>query len=142
LKTALINLHGRGIRPGDVTIREDGEVIIHVEWIYIGRAVRDRKTRIQRIPESRWRNDYKEGRDGTLEEIIAKYEADTLANPELLARLQALKRKTPATKDSDCVTSLDASPLHAGKPSRENIRKESTSSSLKRSGTLRGPTSA
>jgi Domain of unknown function (DUF4326) len=89
--TTLINLHGLHLRKGDAVMREDGEVIIRNAWIYIGRYIRWLK-----IPESRWRNDYKEGRDGTLEEIIAKYEADTLANPELLARLPALKGKTLA----------------------------------------------
>jgi hypothetical protein len=92
-KTTLINLHGRHIRPGDAVIRKDGEVISRNQWIYIGRAVRDRKTGILRIPESRWYNRFKEGEDGTFEEIIAKYEAGILANPELLARLPVLKGK-------------------------------------------------
>ena len=86
--TTLINLHGLHLRKGDAVMREDGEVIIRNAWIYIGRYIRWLK-----IPESRWRNDYKEGRDGTLEEIIAKYEADTLANRSCLPGCPRSKAK-------------------------------------------------
>jgi hypothetical protein len=53
-KTTLIALHVRGIRSGDAIIRDDGEVIIRRRWIY---------------------TPLKEVRDGTREELIAKFEA-------------------------------------------------------------------
>ena len=56
---------------------------------YIGRAVGRAGFR-----GSIWGNPYQEGRDGTLEEVLAKYEAHVLGSPELLAQLPELDGKT------------------------------------------------
>ena len=76
-KTTLIDLRARGIRSGDAIIRDDGEGIIRKRWIYIDRAVRYPESYWggRGIPKSRWHNPFEEGRDGTREEIIAKFEA-------------------------------------------------------------------
>jgi hypothetical protein len=75
-KDDLINLHARGIPSGDAIIRDDGEVIIRNRWIHIDRAVRypESYRGSRGIPQSRWHNPFKEGRDGTREEVIAKFE--------------------------------------------------------------------
>jgi hypothetical protein len=83
--TTLINLHGRGVRPGEAVIRDDGEVLIR-GWIYIGRA----QPRLG-IPQSQWCNRFHVGRDGTHEDVVAAYEEYIAACPALLARLPALK---------------------------------------------------
>jgi Domain of unknown function (DUF4326) len=55
--------------------------------VYIGR-------RHPRFPEgSIWGNPFKIGRDGTREEVVAKFEAYILAKPRLLAQLHKLKGK-------------------------------------------------
>lgn len=51
--------------------------------VYIGRG-------------SRWGNPYKIGRDGSREEVIAKYERYLLSSPNLLGALPTLKGKTLA----------------------------------------------
>ena len=53
---------------------------------YIGRAMPR-----QHIPASIWGNPFYVGRDGTREEVIAKYRAYLLGRPDLLARLPELK---------------------------------------------------
>lgn len=40
-----------------------------------------------------WGNPYEIGKDGTREEVIAKYEAHLLSSPELMARLPELRGK-------------------------------------------------
>jgi hypothetical protein len=87
-KTTLINLHGQRVRPGDATIAKDGEVIIN-GWIYIGR-----KDRWLKIPESMWHNPFHEGRDGTREEVIKKFETYILADRYLRIHARTLKGRT------------------------------------------------
>lgn len=43
---------------------------------------------------SKWGNPYKTGPDGTLEEVLAKYEAYVLGNAYLMSCLHELKGKT------------------------------------------------
>jgi len=43
---------------------------------------------------SKWANPFKEGKDGTREEVIEKYRQRILANPELLKQLPELRGKT------------------------------------------------
>ena len=45
------------------------------------------------LPETKWANPFKIGRDGTREEVIAKYEAWLRAQPELIAALPELRGK-------------------------------------------------
>jgi hypothetical protein len=56
--------------------------------VYIGRRNNRKK-----LPESIWHNPFVIGKDGTREEVLAKYEAYILAQPELLAQLHTLKGK-------------------------------------------------
>ena len=44
-------------------------------------------------PQSKWANPFVEGKDGTREEVIAKYEQWILAKPELLKDLPELRGK-------------------------------------------------
>lgn len=55
--------------------------------IYIGRANRD-------LPESRWANPFKIGKDGTREQVVAKYEAWLPTQPDLMENLSELRDKT------------------------------------------------
>lgn len=52
-------------------------------FLYIGRGVRGQ-------PASPWKNPYRVGRDGTLDQVLARYAADLDANTALLARLPEL----------------------------------------------------
>lgn len=54
--------------------------------IYIGRANGD-------LPESKWANPFVIGKDGTRDEVIAKYEEWIRGKPELMAALPELKGK-------------------------------------------------
>ncbi len=56
--------------------------------VYIGRAV----PRLG-LPASPWANPYRIGRDGDRAEVIAKYRAWILTQPELMARLPELRGK-------------------------------------------------
>lgn len=65
--------------------------VVHVKdnvpgAVYIGRA-----TPRQGLKASIWCNKYKIGSDGSREEVIAKYRADLLNDPELLAQLPTLR---------------------------------------------------
>jgi hypothetical protein len=53
--------------------------------VYIGREMRR-----YGLKESRWANKFKIGRDGTRDEVIARYEQWVLAQPELVAALPEL----------------------------------------------------
>ena len=58
--------------------------------VYIGR----RQTRGgYRLPESKWANKLKEPRDGTRDEVIAKYAARVMERPDLMAALPELRGK-------------------------------------------------
>jgi hypothetical protein len=46
-----------------------------------------------RLPASKWANPFKIGRDGTREEVIAKYRAWLVQQPELMATLPELQGK-------------------------------------------------
>jgi len=69
-----------------VNIKDDPSIIHHPDFVYIGRA-----NRYYGLPESKWANHYREGRDGTRDEVILKY----LQNmpPELLADIEELRGK-------------------------------------------------
>lgn len=58
--------------------------------VYIGRRVRAGKRVYEASP---WANPYRIGRDGTREEVVAKYRAWLLDRPVLLARLPELRDK-------------------------------------------------
>ena len=91
--TTVINLSGKHIKPSDVSVRMDGEIIVRNQWIYIGREVP-----WCRLYESDWRNPFKLPWKHTPEqraEVIWKYEHEHLASrPDLLARLPMLKGQT------------------------------------------------
>lgn len=57
--------------------------------VYIGRG----NSRCN-LPASKWANPYIVGKDGTQEEVVAKYEEWLMTQPELLAALPELKGKT------------------------------------------------
>jgi hypothetical protein len=57
------------------------------DHVYIGRRTPNG------WPDSPWRNPFKIGRDGTWEEVIAKYEARIRTRPDLLAALPELRGK-------------------------------------------------
>ncbi len=59
--------------------------------VYIGRS-----NPWMGLKQSIWHNPFKEGRDGTLEEVIAKYEAHVRDSPELMHRLPELRGKVLA----------------------------------------------
>jgi hypothetical protein len=63
-------------------------------YVYVGREVRDRRTNRIRFEESVWHNPFKEGKDGTFEKVLAKYEAYVLSKPDLIERLPELSGKT------------------------------------------------
>jgi hypothetical protein len=56
--------------------------------VYIGREMRR-----YGLKESKWKNPYKIGRDGTRDEVIAKYEHRVRSRPELVAALPELRGK-------------------------------------------------
>ena len=69
----IINMHGRhGQVPEDA--------------VYVGRA----EGRVG-LRKSKWANDYRVGCDGTLDEVIEKYRAWLLQQPDLLAALPELR---------------------------------------------------
>jgi hypothetical protein len=59
--------------------------------VYIGHAMPWRPYRLRR---SKWANPFKIGRDGTRDEVIAKFRAYLLGRPDLLATLPELRGKT------------------------------------------------
>ena len=59
--------------------------------VYIGRA-----NRRYGLPQSPWANPYKIGRDGSREEVIARYEDYIRGRPDLLARLPELRGRVLA----------------------------------------------
>jgi hypothetical protein len=61
--------------------------------VYVGCEVKDRRTGAVRFRESRWFNPFKIGRDGSREEVIAKYLARLLRQPDLMAALRELRGK-------------------------------------------------
>jgi hypothetical protein len=61
--------------------------------VYVGGKVRDMRTGIGRFAESKWFNPYKIGRDGTRNEVIAKYRVRLLDRLELMAALSELRGK-------------------------------------------------
>ena len=58
--------------------------------VYIGRKVSRGGYKLQ---ASKWANPFKIGRDGTREEVIAKYREYVLQRPELMAALHELRGK-------------------------------------------------
>jgi hypothetical protein len=71
----VLNMHGlRGVVPPGA--------------VYVGRA-----QRWVGLRRSKWANPFKIGRDGTREEVIAKYRAWLLGQPELMAALPELRGK-------------------------------------------------
>jgi hypothetical protein len=67
------------------------EQIVHVKQlpydVYIGREYDD-------LPASKWGNPFKIGKDGTREEVIAKYEQYLVQNYQLMESLNELRGKT------------------------------------------------
>jgi hypothetical protein len=61
--------------------------------VYVGRAVVERRTGRVRFKVSKWANRFRIGRDGTREEVIAKYRAWLLQQPELMTALHELRGK-------------------------------------------------
>lgn len=59
--------------------------------VYIGRRIRRHG---YTVPRSIWANPYVMPRDGTREEVVAKYEPKVRADPVLMARLGELDGKT------------------------------------------------
>jgi hypothetical protein len=83
--------------------------------LYIGRA-----NPRYRLAKSKWANPFKLGRDGTRDEVIAKYRAWLLERPELLAQLGELRGKVLACwcKPERCHGEVLAE-LADGTPSRD-----------------------
>lgn len=54
--------------------------------VYIGRASWG-------YPKSKWHNPFKEGEDGTLDEVLAKFEQYLLGNASLMSQLPELRGK-------------------------------------------------
>jgi Domain of unknown function (DUF4326) len=79
--TTVVNLRGRH--------RENGG---HVPEgvVYIGRAMHRGGWR---LPTSKWANPFTIGRDGTREEVLARYREHVLLSPELRAALPELRGK-------------------------------------------------
>jgi hypothetical protein len=71
-----------------VSVRDRTELLADPDFVYVGRRTRG-------WPASPWGNPYIVGRDGTLAEILARYEHEYLpSRPDLLARLPELRGKT------------------------------------------------
>jgi Domain of unknown function (DUF4326) len=77
----VVNLSGRKSK-----VIGDDEVYIGHRWTLGG----------WRLPESKWANPFKIGRDGTREEVIALYERSLRSKPELIAALPQLRGKNLA----------------------------------------------
>jgi hypothetical protein len=77
----VLNAHGTGW--SDARMPPDS--------VYVGRQVRDSRTGAVRFRESRWLNPFKIGRDGSREEVIAKYRVRLLRQPDLMAALPGLR---------------------------------------------------
>lgn len=69
-----------------VNIKNDPSIINHPDFVYIGRY-----NRYYNLPQSKWANPYKIGRDGSRHEVIVKYINNM--SPELIADLAELKGK-------------------------------------------------
>jgi len=67
--------------------------VIHVRDMQEGDVYIGRRNARYGLPESIWHNPFKVGKDGTREEVIAKFEAYLLASPELLAQIPTLRGK-------------------------------------------------
>jgi hypothetical protein len=71
--------HGGQVAPGQV---------------YIGRQTDPRTG--WKLRRSKWHNPFKVGRDGTIAEVLVKYEAHVRADPTLMAALPELREKVLA----------------------------------------------
>jgi hypothetical protein len=58
--------------------------------VYIGRRL---KRAGYDLPESKWHNPFKVGRDGTLDQVLAKYRERVVSRPDLMASLPELEGK-------------------------------------------------
>lgn len=79
------------ISPVVVCLKRQGGQIVQDSDIYIGRKLTQGGWN---LPESMWANPYKVGKDGTLEEVIEKYEEYARNNPEIIENLDLLSGKT------------------------------------------------
>ena len=82
-------------------------------FVYCGRA-----NRWDRLPKSKWANPFVIGKDGTREEVIAKYRAYITSQPDLMAALPELLDKTlvcwckPAICHCDILKELAEGTMH------------------------------
>jgi hypothetical protein len=74
--------------------------------VYVGHQVIDPRHGVIRFRESKWANRYRIGRDGTREEVIARYRAGLLRTSELMAAL-------PELRGNDLVCWCAPDPCHA-----------------------------
>ena len=102
--TTVVNLRGRHRENG-------GQAPEGV--VYIGRAMYQGGWR---LPASKWANPFTIGRDGTREEVIARYREHVLLSPELLAALPELRGRvlgcwcTPEACHGDLLAELASTP--------------------------------
>ena len=85
------------VKPEDLTEPPRGRVV-NVKWrepydLYIGRAMGFRPYRLK---QSIWHNPFREGKDGTLEEVLEKYREHVLGRPDLVEKLPGLRSKVLA----------------------------------------------
>jgi hypothetical protein len=67
--------------------------VIHVRDMRKGDVYIGRRNNRNKLPESIWHNPFVIGKDGTREEVIAKFEAYLMRRPGLLAQLHTLRGK-------------------------------------------------
>jgi hypothetical protein len=76
--------------PQVVRMRRSKGVIVQDCDVYIGRGVYYGGWK---LPGSKWCNTFKSGRDGTLEEVLQKYENKVRSDPSLMSSLHELTSK-------------------------------------------------
>lgn len=70
--------------------------VVHIRSAPVGAVYIGRANRRAGYPASKWANPFVIGRDGTREEVIAKYETYLRATPALMAALPELEGKVLA----------------------------------------------
>jgi hypothetical protein len=89
-----------------VCLRRSKGVVVQSCDVYIGRAI---SMGGWNLPCSKWHNPFVVGPDGTVQEVIAKYEAYLQKRPDLIKALPELRGKTlgcwckkPKTPNAPC----------------------------------------